>query len=405
MKLILHIGTPKTGTTTLQRLLFKNKKVLQDKYKTCYPGGSQWQHRLLEQFDLANPDVKDNIRAVLNEYVNEGKENNCETIILSHEGLYGLYTSSLLRFGRFDNDATELNSIDEDEIIKDKVLILSIFKDICIEFFSEIDIVAYFRPQSEFIKSLYLQYVKNSFVFPIDDFNLYRYELNYAENIELWQSIFDEARFVIRDYNEIKATGTEYDFLTLYNYEHSSFLLNDDPKKEQRLNLSLDLNTYKSKLKFNHIYQNQVLTDKGYLAKYFESLTNRYLKGSPRSKAYKLPIDKANELLERYSNSNEHLAKKFLNKTSIWESNDTKQNDVSPEHEVFDNLVTISDYKLLSFYLASTVIKNKKLEEQLKEQKTLLTERIDALQVDLQMKFDSTFYQRLKRKIFRILKG
>jgi len=46
MKLILHVGLPKTGTTSIQEFFLKNNTLLKKRYKILYPtkiliGGAQ----------------------------------------------------------------------------------------------------------------------------------------------------------------------------------------------------------------------------------------------------------------------------------------------------------------------------------------------------------------------------
>lgn len=88
LKLILHVGTPKTGTTSLQTYLDKKHRKL-NKLGILYPNQRhnndapkhQWFEKNLVRTHPKN--LLDNFKSILNEV-----EENTHTILLSSEGIY-----------------------------------------------------------------------------------------------------------------------------------------------------------------------------------------------------------------------------------------------------------------------------------------------------------------------------
>lgn len=134
-KLVLHAGTPKTGTTSLQSFLNTNNKILQEEgylYSQINlhpsPSKHQWivSNLLSENFD----ELIENFEKVYQEAV----VSDCHTIILSTEGIYNHWWD-------YSYDAK---------------LILNVLS----EFFN-ISIWIFFRNPQSFMQSFYKQNLKN----------------------------------------------------------------------------------------------------------------------------------------------------------------------------------------------------------------------------------------------------
>jgi len=104
MRLIIHIGPKKTGTTALQRYLNQNKQELSTRYQICYPTplfGGEAHHELIYginyQLTGAAPYAEaqgvNNIphpREIFQRYIEQAAELHCNTIIISSETLFEL---------------------------------------------------------------------------------------------------------------------------------------------------------------------------------------------------------------------------------------------------------------------------------------------------------------------------
>lgn len=134
----LHVGHGKTGTTTIQNFLFRNKKIL-EQYDVCYP--------VLDRYeDLAEPTSGNapNLRPLhkagncdknqcvrdLNILLKKGAESSCQKILLSEEFLNGNNEFSRTVFEAIDR---------------------------C---HYTVKIIAYVRPMASYIGSFYYQHVK-----------------------------------------------------------------------------------------------------------------------------------------------------------------------------------------------------------------------------------------------------
>ncbi len=134
IKIILHCGTPKTGTTTLQFYLDKNREEFAkygiyypNRYKNTYAPKHQWIVGMLR---------RENYKELLKEFewVFANMPQNCHTILLSTEGLYNHwsdFTPKALGFLKTLNRYFKVNSW------------------------------VWFREPSAFIESLYRQNMKN----------------------------------------------------------------------------------------------------------------------------------------------------------------------------------------------------------------------------------------------------
>lgn len=135
IKIILHCGTPKTGTTTLQFFLYKNVEELFNsgciyapvKIDADYAPKHQW---FINSLILNKPDLLiNNLKEVL-----ECLNDNIHTIIISTEGIFNHW---------FDIKPEGL------ELLR------------TLNLFFEVQTITFFRDPQEFAKSLYVQYLKN----------------------------------------------------------------------------------------------------------------------------------------------------------------------------------------------------------------------------------------------------
>lgn len=194
-RLILHIGTPKTGTTSIQSMLVNSKSVLMQKYNIITFSAQQRNQDLMYWFiqDIATHrgarvlgvnksnvnQIKDNVRKTYTGMFEKNADKDC---ILSFEGLW---------------------SLNEQEI--------GLLKNVLSRYFSEITILAYMRDIHPLVVSSVNQIVKQGLESDnittitnktIDDIiygiNGYGGNSIYINNIWKWVAVFGEQNVIVR---------------------------------------------------------------------------------------------------------------------------------------------------------------------------------------------------------------
>lgn len=177
-KLILHVGTHKTGSTSLQNFFLANKDYLRLNgilYPTTkyHPVGQQ---RLAYAF---NEEVSPHLRDVDNEVIGVFDELN-ELI---------------------DNTSFECMVVSSENFAPNGDLdVIRKIKDFFYRF--DVAIVIYIRRQDKYLQSIYRECVKlpNSFPGRFEDFRS-PHPLNYCDIIGAWQSVFGPENVVVKSYD------------------------------------------------------------------------------------------------------------------------------------------------------------------------------------------------------------
>lgn len=174
-KLIVHIGSWKTGTTAIQSFLSGKYQPLKDE-GILYPRASRLHddgrmdtahHALRDAFEAADGAVTQSLAVLLDRIERERGQAGCHTLLLSSE-----------TFMNFRRPETLLRYIDADEV----------------------QIIATFRNQAEFISAMYYTDVCHRKVI---DYPLRYLEgfngnlLDYATCLVPWQNAYPDARFSV----------------------------------------------------------------------------------------------------------------------------------------------------------------------------------------------------------------
>ena len=184
MDLIVHIGTPKTGTTSIQEALFKNKEVLASHGFHFLQCAGERNNRKLAVYCL-DPDTQDDYYILENiTSIDEKKRFN----------------------DRFYSDfIEEMNSLGSGI---HTVLMSSVrkFCDLVSPYFAGIKVLCYLREQCDAVSSLYTSAMKVGQRLTFDSF-LSRYHpdnprFNYFEMINRWALIFGRQSIVIKKYSK-----------------------------------------------------------------------------------------------------------------------------------------------------------------------------------------------------------
>lgn len=140
MKLIIHSGSPKTGSSYLQSCFVKNSKRL-IKDNLLYPGVMSGEYTLDSNVDINGQLLTrliiaglqtGNLHSILSKHLNKLKELNADTVLISDETLCVLHSS-----------------------------IWSMLQEICDQLKIELLVIAYFRNPKTYYPSHWAQIVKN----------------------------------------------------------------------------------------------------------------------------------------------------------------------------------------------------------------------------------------------------
>jgi len=331
----LHIGTPKTGTTTLQRYLVNNRDYLYKKgflipkvssfkngnhqYVANYSSGSnnQWKRTHMRiscgtETEKELNDFRDKFYISLR---NEIKSFKGHSVLLSSEHLY-------------------IKLKDEAEIIRLKKL----FSGIC----EDIKVVVYLREQSELLVSNYTTSIRNSKktrISSIQEFsNNDLYDYNYR--LKKWEDVFGLDNIILKIYDKKKFYKGDIinDFchtLNIPRRDHQPILLNTAMSAK--------------KCEFFRIIKNNIKNLSGEKYIPIKKLILKFLDGTViDSPSVSCLINKKYQSV--YDESNRELAKRYLGK-------DTKIfNKLSLNETALDQTLLLSDGDKKN--IANQIIKN-----------------------------------------------
>jgi hypothetical protein len=291
MRLILHIGTHKTGTTALQHFLFANRKRLTDS-GICYASPAH-------EFDInsiANAlltDGQGKFRQFIHDNFRKAERNGATTIIASSENFYAM-VRYLTRFKTVKTSAEVL--------AKERSLIERLRADIPAEL--ECHVLCYVRRPDYYLESLYNQNIKKGaltgdvadFLTMIDDM------LDYHLYLSIWRDVFGTRACSVRAY-EAALPNLIDDFVRhVLNIEDISSFTRPNLRANERL--SRDVLEYKRLIK-QHIRYSERKLEHGIFA-----LVDRRITSPNNNHEYLSPDDRA-ALLSRLEPSMERLRTEF----------------------------------------------------------------------------------------------
>lgn len=192
MKLVLHIGAHKTGSTALQRHLQVNSAVLAE----------SGIHYAAPDSAITSNEVADALAAgcvqavheFFNAHVEMAKRRGARTVLVSAENFYGMTIVSALRRKRSCSDA----------IVQEHVLIRQL-KNLIPSRIDDHNIVCYFRRPDHFVESWYNQNIKGSSLFDgtFTEFLRIVYPaLLYNSVLRIWADVFGQHKCTVRVYEE-----------------------------------------------------------------------------------------------------------------------------------------------------------------------------------------------------------
>ena len=296
MRAYIHIGTPKTGTTTLQRFFFKNTQILQ-KHGIYFSNsfGRNEKHFLgrdvfLDHLRLDSFD--DKFRANITSFKEEIKHIS-GNLLISNEGLYDFY-----------------ENVEEIKKLKSFLNKLGI---------DDIKIIVYLRDSIDLAISWYLFIFKvfkiNENPFNDDEFKARFKRVCNHHTLQMWKEVFGKENIIARIFakNEFYKNDLLADFLNIFNIDlDENFLIPDNQ------NEAIDLLGMQLKDALRNLFKNYEEFNAHGLSKvnsYFNS-KDKSLKFMPKKEIYKAYI-------EYFEESNEWLRKEFFShKESLFPKRD-----------------------------------------------------------------------------------
>ena len=237
MKLLIHIGTQKTATTSIQQFCVHNSRLLKS-HGYLYPKNEN--HPFLFNFlarQLASG-KQDCVARYLQKVRAQGQREKCHTVIISAESFYAMTWFFL--------DPQEKSRASEYWQIEAR-LIEELYK--CCDGYNEIKIACYLRPQDDFAAALYNQFVKISPYYD-DTFNEFietaKPIFDYERHIQLWEKFFSADSISIRNYATCKGDIVE-DFI-------ETFLQPDIFCKANKMEFRSNLRLSRDVLEFKRIF-------------------------------------------------------------------------------------------------------------------------------------------------------
>jgi hypothetical protein len=196
MKLILHIGTHKTGTTALQQFLYANRaRLAASGFHYATPP-----HRLQEANVIGNAlnvGKGDVVRTFFAKQLDLAERRDAHTILASAENFYAMSA-----FAAMQRREVCANAVERDRaLIETMHSLMPTDIDTC-------QSVCYFRRPDRYAESLYSQHVKRGILFDgtFDEFlPIITPALLYNEHMRAWSDVFGESSCIVRLYEPVKA--------------------------------------------------------------------------------------------------------------------------------------------------------------------------------------------------------
>lgn len=316
MRLILHIGLTKTGTSAIQTYCWNNREVLLSRYKILYPVtglffGAGPAHYKFTWFYFKDLEKRIKDSEILNELRGNYK---------SIKQLFEELMQELNNINISDFPNSMIFSCENYSVINPELLVSDIYEFSDKIRLSEIIVIIYLRRQDKWLEAAYSQHVKGGYYTDFKSFtanSLKRNDLYYWDILNRWRKAFPEAKIVPRIYDrKLFPNGNVIiDFMSVLGI-----------KIQQTVNYNIEANpslSFASILALRKINEkfNLSITDRKRVVKYLMKLDKE--ERTPIKTLLTLP--ERIEFLEQFRDINERLFREWF---------DTENKFVLSEEEI-----------------------------------------------------------------------
>lgn len=303
MKLILHIGTHKTGTSSLQNFLKDNSKVMMKHgiYYPLAPNGKKNFNNIAQQ--LAEKSLLKITKLFEKIYIYAQKKST-KLVVISAESFYAM---TYFYSNKFIINKKKYFRLEEKKIRN--------LKKIC-KIFKEIQIICYLRPQIDFAHSIYNQEIKDSNYKHLNfkDYIEFCPELfDFNSHLEIFEKIFGKKNVKCFNFFNLNQNIIEHFCVKILKnnfYKQTKF-------KNYRENIRLNERSLKYKRVFNKIIKDKALhfiVKSGlimYSKRYPDKFHNIYLKQNLLKKFFNRYKIGNKKIFDKYKISNLNLKTNF----------------------------------------------------------------------------------------------
>ena len=298
--LYLHIGTPKTATSSIQKFLDENKEVL-EKYGYCYPES-------VYRYPKVN--IRRNGHFLVDKIVNEdGKRDKEQEKIYLEKGFEQIEDC----FQRFDNVIISDEAVWHSSSYFRKN-IFAILKKKADEQGYQIKIIVYLRRQDQFLLSRWNQSVKQNFSYAAKMtceeyfFKVRKKEkkiFEYATKLDEISDYFGKENIIVRRFQ--KDSWKDGSIIHDFMHEIGLEVTEEFKELEKEANLRLNKNTTEIKRIIN---QNMEFTEKeiSYLGKFLKIISENSIEEKPSSMLSK---EETQNFLSEYEQENLRVSEEY----------------------------------------------------------------------------------------------
>ena len=307
----LHIGTEKTGTTTLQRFFSVNKDALL-KMGYYYPNEKGNNHTFLATY------AAENIEKVKDLLIYQNIKDN-----ISHEGFRKEIESYLTRIVTNRKKKKENIVFSNEHIsarlqtIKEIITLKKLFD----QFDFDTKIIIYLRRQDEYLISLFNTYIQTGGtdkLLTFKDQNKEAYRFKYYKLLKLWSDVFGRSNINVRVFEKDAFVNKDiiHDFLhTIGIDDVQGFVIPNDQNK------SLDAKSIEFLRNLNyqmpHFVGDTINTERQDLIKQLEKL--------PFTEKIPTNLVSIKAFYDSFTISNSKVASDFLGKSTLFSKQETKK--------------------------------------------------------------------------------
>lgn len=278
----LHVGTHKTGTTTIQHFLFYNYEALKKQGFDYLIENSTWEahHALGWSFQGIKAPIQYycpwHEKGVINHLENEIKKSCSDTFIISSENMFQLKDMEFINnfFARFHKQY-------------------------------DIKIIIFLRDQVSFIESWYYELVRADYCKLSDDIDAFitnpRYNLDYYSEIKKWEKYIHKDSILVRNFSIEASNGKLLEnFCTIIGLKFFNELV-AIPNKNEKIN--------PIQLKYLKKLNSENLPNSIWIQRRDEILNN--YKNMPIHQVSLLNEDQKNNIRTQYFDSNKLLLERY----------------------------------------------------------------------------------------------